>query len=288
MKHLRSSQSAAFVFIVIASIIPRPGSGQEPVSTRREAGSDREAIRGWVGVAYTTSIGQTDRTGAMVFKDYPVIESIEPNSPAEKAGLAAGDTIIAMNAQDLKKSPLPMAAMIQPGRRVVFRFKRNDVVRDVTVTVAQRPAGNNEKYVITMFGTEEPGADRANTELMRTQRVNAEMRSRVPPPMAALPPLAFGFGPRSLAVAGAEITALNAGLKALVGLNSKGIFVVNVALGTPASESGLKPADVILRADSSPVADPGDLIRVLRESNGTSIRLKIFRNKRPQTITLRW
>ena len=274
------------VFIIIAAIIPRPGTAQE-------AGSgQREAVRGWVGVAYTTSIGQTDRTGAMVFKDYPVIESIEPNSPAEKAGLAAGDTIIAMNAQDLKKTPLPMAAMIQPGRRVIFRFKRNDAVREVTVTVAQRPVGNNEKLRVTVFGSEPvgPDAERAATVAMRNERASAEMRARVPGPgsMAALPPLVFGFGPRSLAVAGAEITALNAGLKALVGLNSPGIFVVNVALGTPASESGLKPADVILKADSSPVGDPGDLIRVLRESNGTSIRLKIFRNKKPQTITLRW
>jgi S1-C subfamily serine protease len=281
----------AISFIIIAAIIPRPGSAQPEAGSRQPvAGSrEREAIRGWVGVAYTTSIGETDRTGAMVFKDYPVIESIEPNSPAEKAGLAAGDTIIAMNAQDLKKSPLPMAAMIQPGRRVIFRFKRNDTVREVTVTVAPRPVGNNEKFVITMFGSEpEPGVDRATTEMMRTARANPEMRPRLPSPMAALPPVVFGFGPRSLAVAGAEITALNAGLKALVGLNSPGIFVVNVALGTPASESGLTPADVILKADSSTVGDPGDLIRVLRESNGTSIRLRIFRNKKPQTITLRW
>lgn len=283
----------AIVLIIIAAIIPRPSRAQqEAVSGRREAvRGQREAVRGWVGVAYTTSIGQTDRTGAMVFKDYPVIESIEPNSPAEKAGLAAGDTIIAMNAQDLKKTPLPMAAMIQPGRRVIFRFKRNDAVREVTVTVAPRPVGNNEHLRVTVFGSEpapEMGVDRATTEIMRTARANPEMRPRLPSPMAALPPLAFGFGPRSLAVAGAEITALNAGLKALVGLSSPGIFVVNVALGTPASESGLKPADVILKADSSTVGDPGDLIRVLRESNGTSIRLRIFRNKKPQTITLRW
>ena len=108
------------------------------------------------------------------------------------------------------------------------------------------------------------------------------------PPLAALPPMVFGFGPRSLAVAGAELTALNAGLRSLVGLNSPGIFVVNVAEGTPASESGLQPADVILKADASLVGDPGDLIRVLRESSGGSIRLHIVRKKKPQTITLRW
>src|SRR5207237_8354718 len=109
-------------------------------------------------LAHTTSMRQTDRTVAMVFKYYTVNESIEPNTPSEKAGLAAGDTIIAMNAQDLKKTPLPMAAMIQPGRRVVFRFKRNDSVREVTVMVAPRPVGNNEKLRVTVFGSE-PATD---------------------------------------------------------------------------------------------------------------------------------
>lgn len=269
-------QNAAFALVVIASLIPRPAAAQ------------REPVRGWVGVAYTTGIGQTDRTGAMVFKDYPVIESIEPNSPAERAGLEAGDTIIAMNAQDLRKSPLPMAAMIQPGRRVVFRFKRDDKFREVTVTVAPRPTGTSEKLVVTMFepaGPPGPQVERARGEMRRREMINAEIAARVPmPPMLLLPTM----GPRSLAVAGAEMTALNAGLRSLVGLNSPGIFVVNVALGTPAKESGLLPGDVILRADASSVEDPGDLIRVLRDASGSSIRLRIVRNKKPQMIILRW
>src|SRR6476620_3093195 len=203
----------AFAFIVLAVLIPRPAAAQ------------REPIKGWVGVAYTTSIGQTDRNGAMVFKEYPVIESIEPGSPAERAGLEAGDTIIDMNAQDLKKSPLPMAAMIQPGRRVVFRFKRAESYREVTLTVAPRPAGTSEKYVLTMIeppGTPGPEMDRARAVMQRRARIRDEIAARGPP-MLLIPTM----GPRSQAVAGAEMTALNAGLRSLVGLNSPGIFVVN-------------------------------------------------------------
>ncbi|HEY3258627.1 MAG TPA: PDZ domain-containing protein [Gemmatimonadaceae bacterium] len=280
IERIRRIARTSLVLVVLAVIIPRSAPAQ------------REPVKGWVGVAYTTGIGQTDRSGAMVFKDYPVIESIEPSSPAERAGLEAGDTIIAMNAQDLKKSPLPMAAMIQPGRRVVFRFKRNDSVREVTVTVAARPSGTSERVALRIIESGEPPgppSERARMETMRRERINAEVGARVPvPPMVALPPLAFGFGPRSLAVAGAELTALNAELRSLVGLNSPGIFVVNVARGTPASESGLRSADVILKADASQVGDPGDLIRVLRESSGSSVRLHIVRKKKPQTITLRW
>jgi S1-C subfamily serine protease len=95
------------------------------------------------------------------------------------------------------------------------------------------------------------------------------------------------MGPRSLAIAGAELTKLNAGLRQLVGVKSPGIFVVNVGEGSPANTSGLLPGDVILKADTFVLADPGDLLQVLNEAN-RSITLRIVRNKQPKTVVLRW
>lgn len=268
----------SFVLIVFAALIPRPARAQ------------REALRGWVGVAYTTSVGTTDRNGAMVFTDYPVIESIEPNSPAEKAGLVAGDTILAMNSQDLRRSPLPVATMIQPGKRIVFKFRRN-AVREIALTVAARPRGTSETYEITLVGPAPvPGAPRtpASPGLLGRARAATEVSARAPvPPIAAMPSIVIG-GPRILALAGAELTELNPGLGALAGVDKPGVFVINVALGTPAKESGLRAGDVIVKAGPLTVGDPGDLIRAFRESNGSSLRLEIIRKKKPQTITLRW
>jgi len=283
MTNMRNTRSIA---LLLVSLIPAAASAQ------------REGLKGWVGVAYTTS-GQTDRGGQLVFDDYPVIESIEPGSPAEKAGLAAGDTILAMNSQDLRRSPVPIASMIQPGQKIVFRFKRNDSVREVTLTVAPRPSGTSETLRLTLIeqgaaaaaargeGTT-PVAARAPIS-PRGERGRAMVRARIPgPPMVTIAPLVFGFGPRTLGVAGAELTSLNADLASAIGVSARGIFVVNVALGTPAKESGLRSGDVIIKADRSPVGDPGELIRVMRESSGSSVRLQIVRKKKPQTITLRW
>jgi len=270
--------------IVVAAMIPRPARAQ------------REASRGWVGVAYTTGVGTTDRNGAMVFADYPVIESIEPNSPAERAGLSAGDTILAMNSQDLRKTPLPVASMVQPGKRIAFRFRRN-AVREVTLTVAPRPGGSRESYEVTIFGpapspsqplVSGPGA---HVLLPRRPRPAPEVAARAAAgpitPIAAMPSIVLG-GPRILALAGAEVTELNPGLGALAGVETPGVFVINVAVGTPAKEAGLRPGDVIVKAGSLTIGDPGELIRAFRESNGSSLRLEIIRKKKPQMITLRW
>jgi membrane-associated protease RseP (regulator of RpoE activity) len=271
----------ALSIIVFAALIPRPVRAQ------------REALRGWVGVAYTTGVGTTDSNGAMIFADYPVIESIEPNSPAEKAGLVAGDTILAMNAQDLRKSPLPVSTMIQPGKRIVFRFRRNKV-REVALTVAQRPSGSREITEWTLMGPGPmPGAPRTppapgSAVLLRRARAATEVMTRAPDqPIAAMPLLVIG-GPRLLVLAGAELTELNPGLAALAGVDRPGVLVINVALGTPARESGLSAGDVIVKAGPLTVEDPGDMIRAWRESNGSSLRLEIIRKKKAQTITLRW
>ena len=270
--------------IVFAALIPRSVRAQ------------RDAPRGWVGVAYTTGVGTTDRNGAMVFAEYPVIESIEPNSPAEKAGLVAGDTILAMNSQDLRRSPLPMASMIQPGKKIVFRFRRNSV-REVAITVARRPSGTSAVTEFTIYGPAPmPGVPRTPAEpgLFRRAGAAAEVAARgaVPPtaavpPIAAMPSIVIG-GPRILALAGAELTELNPGLGALAGVDRPGVFVINVAAGTPAKESGLIAGDVIVKAGRLMVEDPGDMIRAFRESNGSTLRLEIIRKRRAQMVTLRW
>ena len=273
----------SLVLIVLAAMIPRPARAQ------------REASRGWVGVAYTTGVGSTDRNGAMVFADYPVIESIEPNSPAERAGLSAGDTILAMNSQDLRRTPLPDASMVQPGKKIVFRFRRN-ALREVTLTVAPRPRGSMESYEVTIFGpapapSQPLGAGPGSQVLLRRPRPAAEIAARAAAgpitPIAAMPSIVLG-GPRILALKGAELTELNPGLGALAGVETPGVFVINVAAGTPAKESGLRPGDVIVKAGSLTIGDPGELIRAFRESNGSSLRLEIIRKKKPQTLTLRW
>lgn len=240
--------------------------------------------RGWVGIAYTTGIGQSDRNGVMIFTDYPVIESIDPGSPAERAGLQAGDRIISLDAQDLRKNPMP-PSILEPGRRIVFRYRRNDVAKTSTIVVASRPSGTSERRAFHFVeplprGPVRPAAPAAP----RGQRVGMDL-PMLPPGAAPTP---FGLLSPSIGVAGALVTELNDDLRELLELRMNGVFVVNVALGTPASESGLRSGDVIIIANNGAVRNPGELLSVLRADDDNSVRLEIIRKKKQQLITLGW
>lgn len=267
---MRLARHAAIGMIALAALAPVPGRAQEGQA------------KGWVGIVITTGIGQTDRTGAMLFGEYPVIESIEPGSPAERAGLMSGDVIISINSQDMKKNPVPPSSMLEPGQKVLVRYRRNDVTRTSTVRVEPRPSGNPQSVVLSIIGpVPGPGRDDAGP----TQRVTLR---RPMPPMVEISPLAIPSGMPSIGIAGALLTQLNDDLRDALSVKGNGVFVINVQGGTPAGDAGLKSGDVILKADRERIANPGELIRIMRANIENAVRLEVIRKRKPQTITLRW
>lgn len=238
--------------------------------------------KGWVGVVITSGIGQADRVGSMVFSDYPVIESIEPGSPAERAGLQTGDIVMSINSQDLRKNPVPPAAMLEPGQKVVFKFKRNDVTKVATIMVEPRPEGNPQTFVLSIIGSM-PSPDRVESGL--TQRVTTFRRT----PMVEMNPLATPSAVPSIVVAGALLTQLNEDMREALSVKGNGVFVINVRTDSPAGEAGLKGGDVILKADRQSVENPGELLRIMRENAETAmVRLDLIRKRKSQVIMLRW
>ena len=264
-------RSIAVSLAVLAALAPVRGEAQG-----RSAG-------GWVGVVITTGIGQTNASGAMVFNDYPVIESIDPGSPAERAGLQAGDIILSINSQDLKKNPIPMQSLLVPGHKIVFRYMRGDETRTQNVTVAERPLGTSGHTRVSIIGpVPAPDGPRAGPPELSTR--TGSMLT----PTVTLAPLMRGPGSPSLVLAGAELTQLNDGLREVLKMTGQGIFVVNVALGTPAGEAGLKSGDVIVRANRELLETPSELARMMRFANESALQLLVVRNRKQHSLTLRW
>ena len=267
MRFTRSLSAGLIAALSLAPMVARAQGGQS---------------KGWVGLVITSGIGQTDRAGAMIFNDYPVIESVEPGSPAERAGLQTGDIILSINSQDLRRNPVPASAMLEPGQKVQIRYKRNDVTKATVVLIEPRPAGNPQTVNLSVIGPV-PGPERG--EISPNQRVYIR---RSAPPMVEISPLAIPSAMPSIGIAGALLTQLNDDLRAALSVKGNGVFVINVEMGTPAGEAGLKSGDVILKADRESIDNPGELLRVMRAATENAVRLELVRRKKPQVIMLRW
>ena len=243
--------------------------------------------QGWVGVLITTGVGEANSAGRLIFRDYPVIESIDPGSPAEKAGLRAGDILISINAQDFKQNPIPMNEILVPGRKITFRYRRENVARSTRMTVALRPAGTTPGREIVIRAVPELPrvADRRVAEEAIRQ---VQTHDRFLLPSVSIAPLVFGSGTPSIAILGAELTRLNEGLRDALRVSGDGVFVVNVVLGSPAGEAGLKGGDVIVAAAKQELQNPGQLLRLMQVATDNSLLLQIVRNQKPQNIVLRW
>lgn len=248
----------------------------------------RQAPKGWVGVLITTGIGEQNSSGRLLFHDYPVIESIDPGSPAERAGLLKGDVLISINSQDFKTNPIPMNELLVPGRTIVFRYRRDDVERLSKLTVAERPAGTSRRIEISLIPPLRiPDDNRRVAEEGVRERIF--LKTRVPvSPNVSMAPLLFGTGPMSIGVAGAELTQLNEGLREFANIRGNGIFVINVPVGSLAGAAGLRSGDVIVRVEKQLVETPGQLIRLMEEARESALRLQILRKQKLQTLTLRW
>ncbi|MGH7501025.1 MAG: PDZ domain-containing protein [Longimicrobiales bacterium] len=90
----------------------------------------------------------------------------------------------------------------------------------------------------------------------------------------------------SRAIAGAELTTLNADLGEYFGA-SRGVLVVRVPDGTPASDAGLEAGDVILSVNGRAVGSVDELRReIMRADTPNAVRLEVVRRNQRRTIEL--
>ena len=99
--------------------------------------------RGWLGVAVqdppaTPGVARSRTTGV-------IIASVDRNGPAARAGLAAGDTVTAVNgvAVDTAHELIKAISATTPGATVRLAVKRRGQTSDLTITVGKRPSEGN-------------------------------------------------------------------------------------------------------------------------------------------------
>jgi hypothetical protein len=276
----------------------------------------RTVPRGWLGVSVVGTIKETVRGGDVVtlHRTYPVIQSVEPGSPAQEAGLRSGDTILAYNGRDVCKEQISMAKLLEPGRRVVVRVRRDGRTRNVPLRITERPARYADRALggdpleigpdvhvevgppATMFWSPGDTAALGAAELAAPPRPRVRVRVPVPPapplpPLPPSPPMSLLFGSATTGVAGAEVARMNDDLRDAFG-GRQGVLVIAVAAETPAARAGLRGGDVIVAADGQAVTTPAALLRLMRRAEQRaerqSVVLDVVRKKAVRKVTLVW
>jgi S1-C subfamily serine protease len=247
-----------------------------------------EPPSGWFGVTISDQ-AMLDERGNAFFDSYPVVTTVERGSPAAKAGVTPGDVLVSFNSHDMRGGSLQIRKWLRPGAPFVLRLRRNDETRVVRGTLGKVPEDWEKRVVVELSMPEQmemrtmsPAREPTASAGLRRVRMPA------PPPSSVLLP-ALGYGGGVYPFVGAEFCALNDDLSDLLGVKPEGVFVMNVAEGSPARISGLRGGDVILRADSIKVETPIDLVRAIRAARpDNTVNLQIIRKRKPQTLTLRW
>jgi len=99
------------------------------------------ATSGYLGVTLSgAQLRTVEATGVLTSHcRYPLVESVEAQSPAEQAGIRAGDTLVAYNGVDLMAWAVNYTELLAPGGTVRVRVRRGGPPRELPVAVAPRP-----------------------------------------------------------------------------------------------------------------------------------------------------
>lgn len=91
---------------------------------------------GYLGLNITHEV---EVYGGAVAVQRSMVASLEPGSPAEAAGIAPGDRLLAVAGRDARERFPDLKGVLEPGRRVAVRVEREGREREFSMTVAQRP-----------------------------------------------------------------------------------------------------------------------------------------------------
>jgi len=196
------------------------------------------------------------------------ITRVEPDSPADKAGLKQGDVVLEYNGQRVEGTEqfVRMVRETPPGRKVTLLVSRNGATQIISATVGKREAR------AWALGPE----FEANMERLRENMRN--LRIEIDAPRAYI-------SWRS-SMLGVEAESLTPQLAEFFGVK-EGVLVRAVIKGTPAEKAGVKAGDVITKVDGEAVRTPNQIasrLRSLREKR--TFPLTVVRNHQETTLTV--
>jgi serine protease Do len=263
------------------------------------------AESGWIGLRISGSFFREASQNGLVTRycdDYPVIEAVDPGSPAEKGGLQAGDTLIAFNNRDVLSQPIVHAETFVPGSQLRVTYRRVGRTREVPLVVAA-PRGEM-RFTFQQPTTAArfcPGGtcERVMFRDSMTFRVSGlEVSGAFQPSLAprasvvaGTPPVpAVGMFMRDMnvtLVGGAQVALVGEELAQTLGLE-RGLLVLRVLAGTPMADAGLRAGDVVRQINGSTARDLLALQRAFSASGREAKLSVVTKGQSPRLVTVKW
>ncbi len=225
---------------------------------------------GWLGVEIADVTAEKAKDLKLSAVRGVIVDGVEPDSPAAKAGIKEKDVITQYDGQPVEGA-VQFRRLIRetpPGRSITLEISRGGSLQNVSVELGDR----TDVYVRKMKGK---------------MRDFGGAYSFSMPNVEELPDMPEVMDPRT-PVLGINAEDLTSQLGSYFGApNNAGVLVREVRSGTPADKAGLKAGDVITRVEGKEVRTLVDLRAQLREkSNQASVSMSVLRKGSEIAVTV--
>lgn len=256
----------AGVVVLATSAWPGAGNGAEATQRESEHTARQAELLGGRGSTIGATVRDADEADLKREKwtgsGGVVIEEVRRESPAERAGLRAGDLVVEFDGERVR-SARQFARLVQeaPAGRSV----KGVVVRGghkVGFEVTPEPSSG---LAVVWLEDAKERLGRLRTELSRLGDIDVQVRLR----------------PGRL---GVSVLGLTPQLAAYFGVKD-GVLVTSVDADSPAAKAGVKAGDVITAFNGARVAGPDDLRRhVAPLEAGAEFTLTVTRDRKELTL----
>lgn len=286
-----SARLRAELEAITAAMVRAPGVA---FRERREGFFRLETnAKGWLGITFgPVPLHQVmnDSVSVVQYFAHPPIESVERGSPAQAAGIVAGDSLIAYDGVDVIGREINLNQLLTPDRKLGVTVRRSGENKDFQLTIVRKPP----MMFIRRFDADEPGLppipERAHAApTVVGGRLHAAKPDGAPTIVSdvvvgARVPV---FSIAGNGVFGARMSNLSAGAAKNLNL-PPGVLVQEVPDATPASRAGLQAGDIVVAVGGQTVSTISDVQSAIARSDRRSVTFQVIRDHKPRALTLVW
>jgi serine protease Do len=187
--------------------------------------------RGWLGVTVQDLTPELAKSLTVPIDHGAVVSDVNPDTPAQKAGLKPDDVVVALdgNPVDSSRALTRTVGFKPPGTDVDLTLYRGGKKQDLKLKLGERPP---EDELGTGFGQGEEGGAPSQNDKLGLAYEDAQQMQGIP--------------------------------------SKKGAVITSVEPGSPADHADLRPGMVVIEAGGKPVNNARDLSRILRDAKSRS------------------